>query len=167
MKEKNMRKIAEKMKAIGKVKVEKDGKGNEYIVFDSDLLQCTQEVHAETLERDLLYIRDLMLMEAEEEENTFADDLRLRNAWLYANERIAWLQAKWEKIIPDIHVTVILREGGSGDMYAVRLRTAGYDEEEFRQIWHDSGMCVSVFLDRLKDLGCEPDAEKVKWNFSD
>lgn len=116
MKEKNIEKIAEKMEAIGKAKVEKDGKGKEYIVFDSDLLQCAQEVHVETLERDLLYIRDLMLMEAEEEENTFADDLRLRNAWLYANERIAWLQAKWEKIIPDIHVTVILREGGSGDM---------------------------------------------------
>ena len=52
-------------------------------------------------------------------------------------------------------------------MYAVRLRTAGYDEEEIRQIWNDSGMNIGTFLERLRDLDCEPEAEKVKWNFSE
>lgn len=73
----------------------------------------------------------------------------------------------WRRIIPDIHVALILREGRNGDMYTVRLRTAGYEEDEIRQIWHDSGMNIGVFLDRLEDLGCEPEFEKVKWNFSD
>lgn len=166
MKEKDMRKIAEKLKAIGKATVENDGKGK-YIVFDSGLLPYAQEVHVETLERDLLYIRDLMVMEAEEEADVFADVPHLREKWFEATERVTELEAEWERIIPDIHITVILRENGNGDMYAVRLRTAGYDEEEIRQIWHDSGMNIGAFLERLRDLDCEPDAEKIKWNFSD
>ena len=166
MKEKNIEKIAEKMKAIGKAKVENDGKGKEYIVFDSDLLQCAQEVHVETLERDLLYIRDLMIMEAEEDADAYADDPHLRDKWLKAAERITELEAEWERIVPDIHVTILLRNC-ENRLYAVRLRTAGYDEEEIRQIWNDSGMNIGVFLDRLRDLDCEPEAEKVKWNFSE
>lgn len=166
MKEKNMEKIIGKLASFGKVKIENDGKGK-YIVVESPLLPCAQEVHVETLERDLLYIRDLMVMEAEEEADVFADDPQSREKWLKATERIAELEAEWERIIPDVHVTIVLRENGNGDMYAVRLRTAGYDEEEIRQIWHDSGMNIGVFLERLRDLDCEPEAEKVKWNFSE
>lgn len=92
MKEKDMRKIAEKLKALGNVKVEKDEKGNEYIVFDSNLLPCAQEVHAEMIERDLLYIRDLMVMEAEEEADVFADDPHLREKWFEATDNIALLR---------------------------------------------------------------------------
>ena len=172
MKEKNIEKIIGKLAAFGKVKIENDGKGK-YLIVESPLLPCAQEVHVETLERDLLYVRDLMIMEAEEEADTLednshlADDPQLREKWLKAVERIAELQAEWERIIPDVHVTLILRENGNGDMYAVRLRTAGYEEDKIRQIWHDSGMNIGVFLDRLEDLGCEPEFEKVKWNFSD
>ena len=166
MKEKNIEKIIGKLAAFGKVKIENDGKGK-YLIVESPLLPCAQEVHVETLERDLLYIRDLMVMEAEEEADAYADGPHLREKWLKATERIAELEAEWERIIPDVHVTLILRENGNGDMYAVRLRTAGYEEDEIRQIWHDSGMNIGVFLDRLEDLGCEPEFEKVKWNFSD
>ena len=166
MKEKNIEKIIGKLAGFGKVKIENDGKGK-YLIVESPLLPCAQEVHVETLERDLLYIRDLMIMEAEEEADAYADDPQARGKWLKATERIAELEAEWERIIPDIHVTVVLNEGGNGDMYAVRLRTAGYDEEEIRQIWHDSDMNIGVFLERLRDLDCEPEAEKIKWNFSD
>jgi hypothetical protein len=165
MKEKNIEKIIGKLAGFGKVKIENDGKGK-YLIVESPLLPCAQEVHVETLERDLLYIRDLMVMEAEEEADAYADAPQSREKWLKATERIAELEAEWERIIPDVHVTVILHENGNGDMYAVRLRTAGYDEDEIRQIWHDSGMRLNVFLDRLRDLDCEPEAEKVKWNFS-
>lgn len=172
MKEKNIEKIIGKLAAFGKVKIENDGKGK-YLAVESPLLPCAQEVHVETLERDLLYVRDLMIMEAEEEADALednshlADDPQVREKWLKAIERIAELQATWERIIPDIHVTIVLHEGGNGDMYAVRLKTAGYDEEEIRQIWNDSGMNIGVFLERLRDLDCEPEAEKIKWNFSD
>jgi hypothetical protein len=166
MKEKNIEKIIGRLAAFGKVKIENDGKGK-YLIVESPLLPCAQEVHVETLERDLLYIRDLMVMEAEEEADAYADAPQSREKWLKATERIAELEAEWERIIPDIHVTIMLRENGNGDMYAVRLRTAGYDEEEIRQIWNDSGMHLNVFLDRLRDLDCEPEAEKIKWNFSE
>lgn len=165
MKEKNIEKIIGKLAGFGKVKIENDGKGK-YLIVESPLLPCAQEVHVETLERDLLYIRDLMIMEAEEEADAYADDPQSREKWLKATEGIAELEAEWERIIPDIHVTIVVREGGNGDMYAVRLRTAGYDEEEIRQIWHDSGMNIGAFLERLRDLDCEPEAEKVKWIFS-
>lgn len=167
MKGKNIEKIAEKMKAIGKVKVEKDEEGNEHIIFDSELLPCAQEVRAGLLERDLFYIRDLMVMKAGEEADAFADDPHLRGKWFEAIHNIVRLQEKWESIIPDIYVNIVLREGGNGDMYAIHLRTAGYEEDEIRQIWHDSGMHLNVFLDRLKDLGCEMEAEKLNWNFLD
>ena len=48
-----MRKIAEKLNRIGKAKIEKDGKSEEYIVFSSGLLPCDEEIHKETLEHDL------------------------------------------------------------------------------------------------------------------
>lgn len=167
MKRKNIEKIAEKMKAIGKAKVEKDEEGNEYIIFDSDLLPCAQKVRAGFLERDLFYIRNLMMMKAGEEADAFADNPQASEKWFEAIHDIVRLQAKWEKILPDIYVNIVLREGGNGDMYAVRLRTIGYEEDDIRQIWHDSGMHLNVFLDRLKDLGCEVEAEKLKWNFLD
>ena len=166
MKEKNIEKIIGKLAGFGKVKIENDGKGK-YLIVESPLLPCAQEVHVETLERDLLYVRDLMIMEAEEEADAYADDPQSRDKWLKATERIAELEAEWERIIPDIHITIVLRENGNGDMYAVRLRTAGYDEEEIRQIWHDADMNIGAFLERLRDLDCEPEAEKVKWNFSE
>ena len=72
MKEKNMEKIIGKLAGFGKVKIENDGKGK-YLIVESPLLPCAQEVHVETLERDLLYIRDLMIMEAEDEADAYAD----------------------------------------------------------------------------------------------
>lgn len=165
MKGKNIEKIAEKMKAIGKAKVEKDEEGNEHIIFDSDMLPCAQEVRAGFLERDLLCIRELMVMKAKEKADAFADDPQASEKWVEAIRNIVRLQAEWDKIIPDIYVNIVLREDRSGDMYAVRLRTIGYEEDDIRQIWHESGMCVSFFVDRLRDLGCEVEAEKLKWNF--
>lgn len=104
MKEKNIEKLIGKLASFGKVKIENDGKGK-YFVVESPLLPCAQEVHTETIERDLLCIRDLMVVEAEEEADAFendphlADNPQAREKWLNAIERIAKLQAKWEEIM--------------------------------------------------------------------
>lgn len=168
MKEKNMRKIAEKLNRIGKAKIEKDEKSEEYIVFSSGLLPCDEEIHKETLEHDLMYVRELMLFEAHEEEDAYADDPKLRDRWLKSVDQTIELEAEWEDIIPDRRIVLLLRDHGQGDLYVIKFTTAGYEEDEIRKIWiDDSKMDISDFVERLDILGCDPVKDKVKWNFAD
>lgn len=168
MEEKNMRKIAEKLNRIGKAKIERNGKGEEYIIFSSGLLPCDEEIHREALERDLLYVRELMLFEAHEEEDAYADDPKLRGRWLESVDQTIELEAEWENIVPNIRVVLLLRDHGQGDLYVVKFMSAGYEEEEIQKIWtDDSRMDVSDFTERLDILGCEPIKDKVKWSFAD
>lgn len=165
MKEKDMRKIAEKLNRIGKAKVEKDGKGEEYIIFSSGLLPCDEEIHKKTLERDLMYVRELMLFAAHEEEDAYADDPKLRAKWLKSVDQTIELEAKWENIVPNIRVVLLLRDE-RGDLYVIKFMSAGYEEDEIRKIWtDDSKMDISDFVERLDILGCDPVREKIKWNF--
>lgn len=165
MKEKDMRKIAEKLNRIGKAKVEKDGKGEEYIIFSSGLLPCDEEIHKKTLERDLMYVRELMLFEAHEEEDAYADDPKLRAKWLKSVDQTIELEAKWENIVPNIRVVLLLRDE-RGDLYVIKFMSAGYEEDEIQKIWTDnSKMNISDFVERLDILGCDPVREKIKWNF--
>ena len=167
MKEKDMRKIAEKLNRIGKAKVEKDGKGEEYIIFSSGFLPCDEEIHRKTLERDLMYVRELMLFAAHEEEDAYADAPKLRAKWLESIYQTVELEAEWENIIPDRYIVLLLRDHGQGYLYVINFMSAGYEEDEIRKIWiDDSKMDISDFVERLDILGCDPTKDKVKWNFA-